>query len=1215
MRFVPSGPDIPSALITEQQRGNVLFVCGAGVSMAAGLPSFEGLVKGVYRRLGEGWDSHLAEHAVMTRGGQLFGQYDRGLRILERRLEASDVRGSRDMRRRLRGAVEQELTPGPSPDLSRHRALLELSTGRDGAVRLLTTNFDTLFERSWAAGGGAALPSHAGPAMPRQGTGEFEGVLHLHGRLADGDLDLTGTDLVLNSAEFGDAYLRSGWATRYVYDLARVCTLVLVGYRADDPPMRYLLEVLEDDRARYPDLKPVYAFAPSTADEGPFQRELWRAKGIEAILYRSTDGADHGNLYATLEEWRRYVADRMAWREHRLRELFAIDPTAIGADAIAEAVDLLAQGDAAPLLSRLTPAADWWTVLTAARPLSGDADAQAAWLRGRIEDPAMVRACVASPPSDPQIFQAVLRRIPQLTAPLAPTLAKAWRLLTRAAQERAREDGAAGWLVLHRIERSDIDQSVREGVSEIVRPRLGVRLPFVPRRSAGPDPTDPLRELLEVFFEPQDRPTVQEILLHWPQAQTELLFAQVERTLAAALDEAADAGYLDGLDRASYGVKWVGLDGFGLLDAGFAPIVRLITRLWTRIADSDPERAGVLATRWRSSTYLLLIRLYLHAVSHNAVYPKPAVPVAAITSLDDRNFWVNDTTREIAHLLLTRWLDFPEADRSTLEERMRLGPPRHLIRQDEAITEQVWQMVWDQLVFQHLEPLRKAELPLSDASLRLLAEIHGRYPEGALTLPSDPSPLPGSAFIGPRGDPEVLRELPDNQVVATALRIRQSDWLQHGDVWRQFCTANPRQALRSILAADGNDRWRSEVISPLLEVARETDDAELQTGIGDLLTGLPSDRVIDVAAAAAWWVWERAKRIAKSDDEETLRVWDHVARVVYAPEDSDALEIAGMTGDAAFASPGGMLAIALGALVSKRAWPTDRGFAEPFQSRLTMVAESQSRAGLQGRMILVRDLAFLEAVDPAWVSRHLAPRLHWTHAEASPLWRVLVGRPVGRPSLFAPLIDDFLEAVRRAGPKENLEGFAWNLFEVSRWAIDQPSNIAAPLLPKLRAALAAASPKLRERTAWALWVRMAGPKEETFDHAARWRGEVGRVFDHIWPLDANAREADASRNLVLMALECDGAFPEAVEAIRTVVAPYQIVTIAGWLQGQPAHQQATTGHPRAFVRLMNAVLSADMADIPSDLSAVLDECLAADPAVRTDPAFVRLDALRRRSAA
>jgi hypothetical protein len=204
--------------------------------------------------------------------------------------------------------------------------------------------------------------------------------------------------------------------------------------------------------------------------------------------------------------------------------------------------------------------------------------------------------------------------------------------------------------------------------------------------------------------------------------------------------------------------------------------------------------------------------------------------------------------------------------------------------------------------------------------------------------------------------------------------------------------------------------------------------------------------------------------------------------------------------------------------------------------------------------------------------------------------------------------------VRRAGASENVPGLAYNLVQVSRWAVDQPSTVSTAMLPKVRAALAAASPKLRERAAWVFWVWTAGQKDETFDHAKRWRSEVGPVFDRIWPLDANARDPDASRNLVMMALESGDAFPDAVEAIRDVVMPYDVVTIAGWLQGQPAHQQATTGHPRAFLRLLNAVLSADMGAIPPDLGLVLDDCLAADPSVRSDPAFVRLDALRRRQA-
>ena len=150
-----------------------------------------------------------------------------------------------------------------SQSISTTLALLALSRDAEGQIRLLTTNFDTIFERAWFDQKKSPIASHAGAAMPQPKASGFSGVLHLHGRLADSrpELGLAETNLILTSAEFGDAYLRSGWASRYVYDLVRAYTLVLVGYQADDPPMRYLLEALETDRERFPDLQKVYAFA------------------------------------------------------------------------------------------------------------------------------------------------------------------------------------------------------------------------------------------------------------------------------------------------------------------------------------------------------------------------------------------------------------------------------------------------------------------------------------------------------------------------------------------------------------------------------------------------------------------------------------------------------------------------------------------------------------------------------------------------------------------------------------------------------------------------------------------------------------------------------------------------------------------------------------------------------------------------------------------
>jgi hypothetical protein len=57
---------------------------------------------------------------------------------------------------------------------------------------------------------------------------------------------------------------------------------------------------------------------------------------------------------------------------------------------------------------------------------------------------------------------------------------------------------------------------------------------------------------------------------------------------------------------------------------------------------------------------------------------------------------------------------------------------------------------------------------------------------------------------------------------------------------------------------------------------------------------------------------------------------------------------------------------------------------------------------------------------------------------------------------------------------------------------------------------------------------------------AVWSDSYGPLFRDIWPLDARLRSGRATHNLVLMALECEGAFPEAVDTIIDVIVPYDL---------------------------------------------------------------------------
>jgi hypothetical protein len=662
MRFLPHGPDIPDELITAQEKGQTLFVCGAGVSRTVGLPLFRGLVERVYQKLGEDWNLHPAEREGMQEGGRLYGQYDRVLRCLEKRLGASGSLRNLAMRERIRGVIREVLAAPEDADLANHLALLELSRDSDGRIRLLTTNFDTLFERAWFRKNGATIESHAGAAMPQPKTARWTGVLHLHGRLADLRPELVNcfeTDFVLTSAEFGDAYLRSGWASRYVYDLVRAYTVVLVGYQADDPPMRYLLEALEADRERYPDLQKVYAFAPCARGEEKLERALWLAKAVEPILYSANNG-DHSSLYDSLGEWRRYADDPTAWRRKRLRVVFDESPGLLPNSRLEECVALLSHGDASQLLGELSPKAEWLPHLVENRVFHREGARPDNWIASRVNDPDMIRACAGLPFFDEQTHGEVDRAVERERQNLVPVRLRAWQLILSAKRPPGASDAEFSWyLLVPRIKTGHVGFEARRLVAGMLRPRLKVEKAFR-WREQEPTPEEPgaLYQLVRPDFQPAEHPRPEEILAAWPEAVDHevMLFRSLDRALSDALEEALDAEFLDGFDRASWDVPSVASHTQNAYHSGFYPIIRMLADLWHRIVDRDRDLARTLALRWTDSHFLLVKRLWLFALAHHVFTPSEAAE--SVRKLDNHTFWDSGAQVELMRLLTTRWIEF-----------------------------------------------------------------------------------------------------------------------------------------------------------------------------------------------------------------------------------------------------------------------------------------------------------------------------------------------------------------------------------------------------------------------------------------------------------------------------------------------------------------------------------------------------------------------------
>lgn len=311
-RMISLGPGlaaIPERLLLAHARGQVLFLAGAGVSRQAGLPDFRGLVLKVYERLdsrvhevlssipvSESFDpAGLNDEQIAEVRRFVAGDYDVVLGLLERRID-----GHFPDRRvwKVREAVAKDLRREGLQPAPIHRALMRLAD-RGGVAAIATTNFDLLFEDA-ARRLGQKLQSYGLGGLPRPGLrDDFSGILHIHGAL-DRNPDRQ-SDLIVTDRDFGEFYLRRRVIPDFIYDAARLYHIVLVGYSANDPPMRYLLNAVAADGMRFGDLKERFTFVGMAEPDGAALAD-WRERGITPIPYDTPDN-DHSILRDTLQRW------------------------------------------------------------------------------------------------------------------------------------------------------------------------------------------------------------------------------------------------------------------------------------------------------------------------------------------------------------------------------------------------------------------------------------------------------------------------------------------------------------------------------------------------------------------------------------------------------------------------------------------------------------------------------------------------------------------------------------------------------------------------------------------------------------------------------------------------------------------------------------------------------------------------------------------------
>jgi hypothetical protein len=286
MKFFRNGPDVPDRLLQAHEDGKVVFFCGAGISYPAGLPGFEELVKTLYENLGV-TPSAVQRSAIKAR------QFDSAIGLLE----FDDYPGREAVRREIARILKTPPHIGAPDATATHAALLRLGRLRgNGGTRLITTNFDRLFEEVRAK----EVACHKAPLLPVP-KNSWDGLVYLHGLITPEPTVDELNQLVVTSGDFGRAYLVERWASRFVGELFRRFTVCFVGYSIDDPILRYMMDALAADKLLGERTPEMFAFAVCSKGKEERCANEWRRKNVTPILYSAHK--HHAYFHRTLQSW------------------------------------------------------------------------------------------------------------------------------------------------------------------------------------------------------------------------------------------------------------------------------------------------------------------------------------------------------------------------------------------------------------------------------------------------------------------------------------------------------------------------------------------------------------------------------------------------------------------------------------------------------------------------------------------------------------------------------------------------------------------------------------------------------------------------------------------------------------------------------------------------------------------------------------------------
>ena len=926
MRFLPDGLTIPDELLEGRDQGRVVFLCGAGVSYPAGMPNFLELATYVVKELGTPPDAPSRSVLSMWKNENNVPTsarppVDQIFNLLQQEYAAGEI----DY------LIAKRLKTKPGACISTHKTILRLSKGTDGKPQIVTTNFDLLFERAVDR----KLHAYVPPTLPDLANGQpLNGLVYLHGRIKSNIKRGEGRHgFIVSSSDFGRAYLAEGWATRFIRDLLDQYMVVLLGYSANDPPVRYLLQGLNTRRDG--NRTTIFAF-----DEGPEEevKPRWRDSGVQALAYPVTDSS-HSALWDTLSAWAERADAPLAWRKrvvdlarkgprnlapHERGQVASLVRTDVGTKLFADA-DLPPPGewlcvfdcavrsgtvgkscdssqpdfdplveygldDDPPRLQQGGPQIDRpFDDLLSLRPTdSTDGFTRLAGISRRQADPLPARLFylarwivkVAHEPVVPwwaarysALHPQLLVRIEQHveSKELPPLAHSTWKLLIE--RLNTAPDGNSGYSIAWHDTQQRIDS---EGWNNsVLRAFERSATPYLTNKpsfgvGASMPPAEDWSKTVQV--------DVARFEVIFPTTQTkppeipDVFLPVVYQIVRGHLERAA--GMLADIETSySQTLTFYPEEKPGETQISNESAYLFWFRdLFDRMVEARPELVRADTALWPTEERFFFNKLHLYAWSSDVLFSGDEIG-DGLLSLSDEAFWNESYRRELLHLLRTRWSELPPGKRVALEQRLVDGPARYNGEPEEDYQRRrsrVSATVLGWLINQHCE--------LGDATRDVLPILRSRDPRWRPELDdaADVSLDGRAGGVIVDTDPSAILNAPLDQIIPLAQKHTGhafSEFIEYRP-FNGLVKQRPSRAVAALTHAARKGDYPAELWRSAMETWPPEARHRLTCLFGARLAGLPAEIVVKLKIAVFQWLKGHLPRLFTQNESRALSILD-----------------------------------------------------------------------------------------------------------------------------------------------------------------------------------------------------------------------------------------------------------------------------------------------------------------------------------------------------